>query len=178
MTRDQRLFEAVWNQRLFEAVWKEIAAQVEDRRFIINPDRVASIPIEAQTIYWLWYFQAEAAANGLEVFLLQSLGIYSPQIHAALQAVGSKELVRRLESAIPLARECSCAEFGRLPDQSWFERFHRASEYPTLQSVDWGIYPIFDTLTSEVVAFIMANASVLFEPEAGGGNGAEQSCLP
>ena len=103
------LLEIQRDQRLFEAVWDKLAAQVEDQRFVANGERLAAIPIEAQTIYWLWLFQAEAGHGGLEVFVLDWLGIHSPQVHAALKSVGAQELALRLEAAIAIARTHHCA---------------------------------------------------------------------
>ena len=84
------LLEIQRDQRLFEAVRDNVAAQVEDRPFVANSERLAAIPIEAQTIYWLWSFQAEAAHGGLELFVLDWSGIHSPQVHAALKSVVRK----------------------------------------------------------------------------------------
>jgi hypothetical protein len=144
-----------------------VAAQVEDQSFVANRERLAAIPIAAQTIYWLWRFQAEAGHGGLEVFVLDWLGIHSPQVHAALKSVGAQELALRLEAAVAIARRHHCAEFTRLEDQTWFGQFPPNPEYPTLQSVDRGIYPLIDALTDAVVAYIEASRCVLFEPEAG-----------
>src|SRR5262249_16489409 len=134
-----------------------------------NRERLAAIPIEAQTIYWLWRFQSEAGHGGLEVFVLDWLGIHSPQVHAALKSVGAQELAIRLEAAIAIARthQYHSAEFTRLKDQAWFGQFPPNPEYPTLQSVDRGIYPLIIALTDAVVVYIKANRPVLFEPETG-----------
>jgi hypothetical protein len=119
--------------------------------------------LAAQVVYWLWRFQCEAGLNGLEVFTLNNLGIYSPQVHGALQIVGAKELVRRMEAAIPHARR-SDAEFCLLKDQSWFEQFEPIPDFPTLQSVDVGVYPIIDSLAKLVVEFIRRNKRILIAP--------------
>jgi hypothetical protein len=148
--------------RLFELVATSIRGQVEDPLYEVNPARVAAVPPAARTVYWIWLFQCEASLNGIEAFTLQALGTYAPQIHAALTAVGAKELVRRLEAAIPHARECD-AEFTTLPDQSWFNRFVPVAAFPTLQSVDKGVYPIIDSLDGLVVAFFRSNEDALFE---------------
>ena len=163
------LLEIQRDQPLFEAVRDRVAAQVEDQSFVANSERLAAIPIEAQTIYWLWRFQAEAGWGGLEVFVLEPLGIHSPQVHAALKSVGAQELALRLEAAIAIARtqHSNCAEFTRLEDRTWFGQFPPNPEYPTLQSVDRGIHPLIDALTDAVVDYIKANSCVLFEPEAG-----------
>ncbi len=162
------LLEIRRDQRLFEAVYERVAAQVEDQPFVTNIEKMASIPIEAQTVYWLCLFQAEAGCNGFEVFVLNSLGIYAPQVYAALKLVGAKELAYRLEAAIAIARRHSCAEFTHLKDQSWFQQFPAVPEFQTLQSVDKGVHPVIDALTDAVVAYIRANHSVLFEPDIGG----------
>lgn len=148
-------------QRLFEAVWKGIAAQVEDRPFVLNSDRLAKIPVEAQTIYWLWRFQSEAGAGGFEVFVLDSLGINAPQIHAALKMIGATDLAQRLESSVALARN-GPAEFKKLPDQTWFNQFTAATDYPTLQSIDNGVFPAIRSLTDTVAKFIRSKANILF----------------
>ena len=160
--------------RLFELGAKFIRAQVEDPMWYPNAERAAAIPQEAQTVYWLWLFVCEASLNGIEVFILEPLGEHSREVHAALTAVGAKELVRRLEAAIPLARE-GPAEFLTLPDQSWFNQFARVAEFPTLQSIDnagprrdagpgrFGVYALFDPLRDAADAFIRANEHVLFE---------------
>jgi len=150
-------------------VWKEIAAQVEDQPYVVNLDKLATVPDEAQTVYWLWRFAGEVATGGLEVFVLDWLGIYSPQIHAALKAVGAHELLHRLQAAIPIALRRGSAEFTRVPDHAWFEQFAPVSEYPTLQSIDKGVYPIVLSLTDDVVAFIKLNETILFQQDAGGG---------
>jgi hypothetical protein len=154
--------------RLFQLAAEDIRKQVEDPPWIPNADRAAAIPPEAQTVYWLWLFVCEARGNGIEAFILNSLGECSPPIHAALTAVGAKEFVRRLEAAIPHARE-SCAEFTNLPDQSWFNQFAVVAEFPTLQSVDdlgsvrFGVYDLFDSLREAADAYIRSNEHVLFE---------------
>jgi len=160
--------------RLFELAAEGIREQVEDPPWVPNADRAAAIPPEAQTVYWLWLFVCEASGNGIEVFILNSLGECSPQVHAALKAVGAKEFVRRLEAAIPLAREWA-AEFTMLPDQSWFNQFTPVAEFPTLRSIDdkgpgrdagpgrFGVYALFDPLRDAADAFIRANEHVLFE---------------
>jgi len=164
------LVETASDQRLFESVCDEIAAQVESRPFTVDPDKLASVPDEAQTLYWLRLFEAEAGNNGMEVFILNSLGVYAEQIHTALKAVGAGELVRRLEAAIPFALANHGADFERLPDLSWYKQFPPSREYPTLQSVDKGIYPIVDSLTDAVAAFIRRNEKILFETDGGGGD--------
>lgn|GEM_PF-6057909 len=158
------LFEPKKEGRLLELAAKDIAAQVEDVPHRPNPERAARLPPEAQTVYWLWHFFKEAQLGGMEVFILEPLGEYAPQIHAALVNVGATELVRRLEAAIPLARE-GPAEFTTLPDQSWFEQFQPVRDFPTLQSIDQGIFPVIQSVTDTAGAFIRSNENTLFEPE-------------
>jgi Domain of unknown function (DUF4375) len=158
------LLRAANDENLFESVWKEVASQVEDETSDVNFANLARVPVEAQTVYWLWRFQAEVAYGGLEVFVLQSLGIYAPQIHAALKEVGAHELLRRLEAAIPIALKEGSAELSRAPNQVWFQQFAPVLEYPTLQSIDKGIYPIVLSLTDAVATYIRRNEGILFEP--------------
>jgi hypothetical protein len=164
------LLEAASNQELWESVWEEIASQVEDRPFTVNPDKLAGVPDDAQSIYWLRLFEAEVGTNGMEVFILEWLGLYAEQIHTALRAVGASELVRRLEAAIPFALGTRAAEFQRLPDLSWYKRCPPSRDYPTLQSVDKGIHPIVDSLTDAVAAFIRRSENILFDADAGSEN--------
>jgi hypothetical protein len=150
------------NQRLFESVAKGIAAQIEDKPFVVNSAHLLRIPDEAQSIYWLWRFQSETGSGGFEVFILDALGTYAAQIHAALKMIQANELAQRLEAAIPLARE-TAADFKQLPDQSWFNRFVPSPKYPTLQSIDEGVFPVVRALTDAVAAFIRFNEHTLFE---------------
>jgi hypothetical protein len=138
-----------------------VAAQVEGPRGV-DAERIESIPFRAQVIYWLWRFKCEAGSNGFEVFLLEPLGIYSPQIYESLQAVQAHELVRRMEAGIPWAIK-GPAEFNALKDRSWFEQFPVIEEFQTLQSVDVGVYPIIEALNIKVDAFIRENADELFK---------------
>jgi hypothetical protein len=153
-------------QQFFEYVSKEIAKQVEDNPHVTNIDKLANVPIEAQVIYWLWLFQCEAGYGGFDAFILDHLGVYSPQIHAALTAVGAHELVHRLEAAISHAVGRPTAEFTKLPDQTWFQQFSPVPEYPTLESVNKGFYPVVLSLTDRVVEYVRSNASVLFQLDA------------
>jgi hypothetical protein len=149
--------------RLFELVATEIREQVEQPLYQKNLERLAAVPREAQGIYWLWLFQCEASLNGIEDVILQSLGKYSAQIHEALTMVGARELARRLEAAVPLAREWG-ADFTTLPNQSWFDQFAPMPEFPTLEAVNENVYPIIDSLDDLVTAFVRSNEQVLFEP--------------
>jgi hypothetical protein len=123
--------------RLFELGAKFIRAQVEDPMWYPNAERAAAIPQEAQTVYWLWLFVCEASLNGIEVFILEPLGEHSREVHAALTAVGAKELVRRLEAAIPLARE-GPAEFLTC-----------RTNPGSISSPGWRSFPRFSPLTTQ-----------------------------
>jgi hypothetical protein len=151
--------------RLFELAAKDITAQIEDPpHYRRNPDRAAALPCEARTVYWLWHFFKEAQLGGMDVFILEPEGIFAPQIHAALVNVGATELVRRLEAAIPLAREAGVAEFSTLPDQSWFEQFRPVPDFPTFKSINEGVFPLIQSVLDMAAAFIRSNENALFEP--------------
>ncbi len=155
------------NYRLFQLAATNIREQVEEPLYHENLERLAAVPRKAQVVYWLWLFQCEASLNGIEVFLIDSLGDCIPQVHEALAMVGAQELVRRLEAAIPWAALGS-AEFTLLPDQFWFNQFRPVPEFPTLQSVDRPqsgetVYKVIHGLADLVAAFIRANEEVLFE---------------
>jgi len=150
--------------RLFELAAMNITAQIEDPPHRRNPDRAAALPCEARTVYWLWHFFKEAQLRGMEVFILEPEGLFAPQIHAALVNVGATELVRRLEAAIPLAREVGMAEFSTLPDQSWFEQFRRVPNFPTFESIDEGVFPLIQSVRDTAAVFIQSNERILFEP--------------
>lgn len=147
--------------RLFELVATHIREQAERPDFTVNLDRLRLAPAEAQTVYWLWLFQCEAGGGGIEVFVLNWLGIYSPQVCAALEKVGASELVHRLKAAIPHAR-ASCADFNQLKDRSWFDDLEPAPEFPTLQSVDKGVFPVIGRLSDAAATFIASKADALF----------------
>jgi len=135
--------------------------QVESPRNVLQLERLSLLPLEVRTIYWLWRFKREAGANGMEVFVLEPPGVYSAQVWTALREVGAAELVRRLEAAVALARD-GPAEFSRLKDQSWFTQFEPRAEFPTLQSVDQGIFPLVRSLTGIMAGYIRAHAQVFF----------------
>jgi hypothetical protein len=111
-----------------ERVADAISRQVETPR---GPDlqQLADAPLPARTVYWLRRFECEAGICGMDVFVLESLGIHSPEIHAALRELGANELAHILEEAVALARD-GPAEFKRLSDQSWFEQFAPSGEPP------------------------------------------------
>jgi hypothetical protein len=88
-------------------------------------------------------FFCEAGGNGIEVFILQQQGLFTPQVHEALKLVGATELIKRLEAAVPHAID-SEADFIFGPDMAWFREFPRNPDYPTLQSVDKGIWKLIE----------------------------------
>jgi hypothetical protein len=150
--------------RLVELTAESIRAKVEVPLYRVNADRVAGLPPEAQTVYWLWLFICEASCGLMDVFILEPLGKFAPQIHAALTAVGAKELLRLMEAAIPLARESGVAEFTTLTDQSWFNQFAPNPEFPTLQSTNAKVYGLIKSLRWCLASdFIRSNARALFE---------------
>ncbi|HEX4124576.1 MAG TPA: DUF4375 domain-containing protein [Tepidisphaeraceae bacterium] len=157
------LSEGGKRQRLFELIWRAIADQVEDPPFITDPDRLQKIPVEARTIYLLWYFQCEAAGGGIESFVLGSPAASIRETHTALQLVGAAKLVRYLEAAIAIAR-LGPAEFKKSPDQTWLRQFSSIDDHPTLQSISKSGYAVMDSLTDAVLAFARANEQILFEP--------------
>jgi len=127
----------------FERVAKHIAPQAESKPYVTDLNLVADLPAEVRAIYFLWMFVCEAGGNGIECFLLQQQGLFTPQVHEALRLVGATELVVRLEAAIPHAiKEESEFTFG--PDMSWFRQFPNNSDYPTLQSVDKGVWKLIN----------------------------------
>jgi hypothetical protein len=150
------------SKQLVDAVTKQIEEQVEHPPFTVNLHFLALAPEAAQRIYWLWRFQCEAGISGMDVFILDSLGVYSPQIHSALKTVGATELAHFLEAAIPLARE-GPAEFKRLPDQSWFNQFRRRGEFAELHLMNKAVFTLVDALTDLMAAYIRMNGSDLFE---------------
>jgi hypothetical protein len=146
-------FRSVDGHRLFQLAFDHIAPQIEVALGEPDEQRLKRLPKSVQAVYWLWCFQAEAGGGGLEVFTLNNLGTRTREVHSALELVGATELLRRLEAAIPLARQ-SHAEFTLLPDQSWFEKWPTVVEFPTLRSVDKGIYPLIRALSSLVADFM------------------------
>src|SRR5262245_42175189 len=127
----------------FELVVKHIGPQVESRPFITDLNLAAALPPEVRAVYFLWIFICEAGGNGIEDFLLQQQGHFTPYVHAALKMVGATELVERLEAGIPHAINCE-AEFTFGPDMIWYRQFPNNPAYPTLQSVDKGIWKLIN----------------------------------
>jgi hypothetical protein len=150
--------------RIVSLVAKHIADQAEDPQLGMNPDRIATMPQEAQVVYWLWVFQCEAGVCGIDVFILNSLGMYAPQIHAALRAVGAKDLVRLLEASVAIARNLETAEFTRLADQSWFDQFPPTSQFSSLDSMNPEAFRLIKALPDLVVSYVRAHRDVLFDP--------------
>jgi len=135
---------------------------VESPPFVTDLARVAALPNEARTLYFLWMFYCEAGAGGIEVFLLEPQGVFTPQIHEALRSVGASELVERLEAGIPHALASGCAEFSASSDVSWFRQFHANPKYPTLQSTDAGVPDLVgDNLRDKANAYVEAQREVL-----------------
>jgi hypothetical protein len=156
------LLQAKHNQRLVGDVAELIAQQVEIKPDGLDPDRLRQIPGEAQTVYWLWRFECEAGISGMDQFVLDWLGIYSAEIHSALKEVRANELVRLLEVAISLARD-GPAEFRRLADQSWFNKFARKPEYPTLDTLNKPTFALMNGLTDLAANYIKSNERVFFQ---------------
>jgi hypothetical protein len=151
------------DQTIFERAHEHIAAQVGEKSGEINRSRFNKIPDKAKAIYWLWRFQCEAGVCGIDVFVLEPLGIYAPETHAALVMVGAVELARRLEAAIALARKGS-AEFKRLQDQSWFNQFKPLPEFPTWESLLRSTFALTkSSLTDLTIRFTKKHKIVLFE---------------
>jgi hypothetical protein len=156
------LLETRKNHGLFEAVARGIRLQVEDPPYAVNMLQLAQIPYPAQAVYWLWRFQCEAGVCGIDVFVLNRLGVYSPQVHSALKAVDAIALALLLEKAVALARDES-AEFRQLPDQSWFEQFSRTTDFSDLHLLNKPVFSLMDALSDLVAAYIRANEADIFE---------------
>ena len=154
-------FESTPRQYWFEELATHIALQAESPPYVTDLDLVANLPREARAIYFLWMFACEVGGNGIECLILQQQGLFTPQIHEALQLVGATELVERLEAAIPHAIECA-AEFTFGPDMAWFRQFGYNSKYRTLQAVDIGIWNfVEDDLVQQCNDLIEKNKAIL-----------------
>jgi hypothetical protein len=147
-------------RRLFEIVAERIQKQVESPQCEPMAERLAIIPAAGRTVYWLWLFNCEAGC-GMDVFILNSLGIYAPEIHAALKAAGAGKLTRQIEEAIPAARR-GPAEFKRLKDQTWFEQFEGTGEDLSWNSINKKAFASLEELPRLAISFIKANAKALF----------------
>ena len=117
---------------------EHIRPQMESSPSGTDVNKVATMPVEVRAIYFLWMFYCEAGYSGMEVFLLEPHGLFTPQILDVLRLIGAFELVERLEAGIPHALASGVAEFSAASDLTWFEQFHVNPKYPTLQSVDVG----------------------------------------
>src|ERR1700733_9927387 len=103
-------FETLNRDWWFQELAQHICLQAESPPCVTDLARVAALPVEARTLYFLWMFCAEAGGGGIEVFLLEPHGVFTPQVHEALQLVGASELVERLEAGIPHALASGSAE--------------------------------------------------------------------
>jgi hypothetical protein len=157
----KRLLSAYPSHRVFEILAKHISEQVESPPYTVDLARLAQMPREVQTTYWLWRFVCEAGIAGMDVFILNSLGIYSSNIHAALIAIGAKELVANLEAAVAFARDAH-AEFTRLASQEWFDQFSSYGPFNSLQSINRPTFALIDGLRDAVATFIQQNEGKLF----------------
>jgi hypothetical protein len=158
----QAKFESLNRDWWFQELAQHICLQAESPPFVTDLTRVAALPSEARTIYFLWMFECEAGGSGIEVFLLEPHGVFTPQVHEALRLVGASELVERLEAGIPHALASGSAEFSASSDLAWFRQFHASPKFPTLQSVDAGISNLVgDSLRDKANAFIEAQKGVL-----------------
>jgi len=146
-------------QHLLDAVSQHIEQFVDYPRNSVNLDR---LPSQAQKIYWLWRFQCEAGVCGMDKFILDDLGIYSQQIHAALGEIGANELAHLLEIAVALARQSNGAEFKRLSDQSWFNQFSMTDGFTELHMLNRPTFALMSALTELIVSYIKTNTPALF----------------
>lgn len=154
-------FESTERELWFQELAEHIRRQAESQPYVTDPARVAALPREARALYFLWMFYAEVGGGGIEYFLLEPQGLFTPQAHEALRLVGASELVERLEAGIPHAL-ASDAEFTAGPDVAWFRQFPVNPKYPTLQSVDDNIYDLAgDDLREKADAFIESHRGVL-----------------
>lgn len=154
-------FESLERDLWFQELVEHIRPQAESEPYVTDLARIAALPREARALYFLWMFYAEVGGNGIEYFLLEPQGLFTPQAHEALCLVGASELVERLEAGIPHAL-ASGAEFSAGSDLLWFRQFRTNPKYPTLQSVDADIYDLAaDELREKANAFIEAQRGVL-----------------
>ena len=151
------------SHQLLERVADAVSRQVEGPRGP-DPERLVALPISARTIYWLWHFQCEAGICGMDVFVLNHVGINSPEIHTALRELGANELARLVEEAVALARD-GPAEFKRLSDQSWFEQFAPSGEFAGLDALNGSTFRLTEALTDLAENYIRSHEAELFEHE-------------
>ncbi|HYO62687.1 MAG TPA: hypothetical protein VER08_03420 [Pyrinomonadaceae bacterium] len=154
-------FESTERDLWFQELAEHVRQQAESRPYVTDMERIATLPREARALYFLWMFYAEVGGNGIEHFLLEPQGLFTPQAHEALRMVGASELVERLEAGIPHAL-ASDAEFSAGSDVAWFRQFRANPKYPTLQSVDDDIHDLAgDDLREKANAFIESQRGVL-----------------
>jgi hypothetical protein len=79
----QTKFEELNPDWRFQELAQHISLQAESPPFVTNPALVSALPSEARTLYFLWMFYGEAGGNGIECFLLEPHGIFTPQVHEA-----------------------------------------------------------------------------------------------
>src|SRR6185437_4026044 len=94
------LFRTFKERQQFPKVAEHICEQAEDSQRAPKLESVERMPPAVQTIFWLWRFICEAEGGGMEVFLLQNAGFYTPQVAAALKVVEANELLRRLLAGV------------------------------------------------------------------------------
>lgn len=146
----------------FQEVAEHIRPQAESQPYVTDLARVAKLPQQARSLYFLWMFYAEAGGNGIECFLLEPQGHFTHQVHEALRLVGASELVERFEAGIPHALTSGSTEFSAGSDLDWFKKFQANPKFPTLQSVDSDIYDLVgDDLRDKANAFIEAQRGML-----------------
>jgi hypothetical protein len=157
------LFRTFKERHQFPEVAEYVREQAVDSQRAPKLESVARMPPAVQTIFWLWRFICHSEGNGMEVFLLQNQGFYTPQVAEALKVVGADELLRRLLAGVPHAIN-SPAEFTRAPDATWFQSIPGNPDFPTLQSIDRGAYPaLYKDLRERGRKFIIEHADVFFE---------------
>lgn len=148
-------FENLERDLWFQEMVEHIRPQAESEPYVTDLVRTSELPPPARALYFLWMFYAEVGGNGIEYFLLEQQGHFTPQVHEALRLVGAPEVLERLEAGIPHAVASDCAEFSTGPDLDWFRRFQPNAKYPTFQSVDEDIYEwVEDDLLEKANAFI------------------------
>ena len=138
----QEKFESLNPDWRFQELAQHICLQAESPPFVTDLALVAKLPPEVRAIYFLWEFSGEVGGNGIEVYLLQQKIYHAPYVHEALKLVGAVELLERLEAGIPQALATGSTELREGTDISWFSQFRPNPKFPTLQSVDEGIYDL------------------------------------
>ena len=158
----QDKFKSTERELWFLELVEHIRPQAESQPYVADLTRIAGLPREVRALYFLRLFYAEVGGNGIECFLLEPQGHFTPQAHEALRLLGASELVERLEAGIPHALASGSAEFSAGPDLTWFRQFQPTPKFPTLQSVGADIYDLAgDDLRERASAFIKAQRGVL-----------------